>query len=108
MTNSFRRILFVFASLLAIGLVACIIGPKHDDPEAPTNADTGVIFGDTDRASDTTSGGDAGSDTSIPLAPDGADAVDGGASDGCADGESDADADGGCGDALGDAVTEGG
>jgi hypothetical protein len=104
---AFRRTLFVIASLLALGVVACIIGPKHDDPGAPRPLDdTGLSF-DTDKTEDVLSGGDAAPDTAVPL---GADSEADVPPDGCADGGGDADApsEGGCGDTSSDAPTEGG
>jgi len=112
-TNSFRRTLIVLASLVAFGLAACIIGPKHDDPEAPATPtpDTGIAF-DTDKVVDTTGGFDsATTPDTVPMGSDTSGGDTDTTSDGCPDGGGDADPSetrDGCGDAVSDGATEGG
>jgi hypothetical protein len=101
------RRLIAFVAVGALGLGACIIGPKQDDPE-PTGltADTGIAeFNDSTAGGGLDTGVDVGDktpDSSVPATDTGTQTM-----DGCD--KSDADAgDGACGDADAGDTRDGG
>ncbi len=90
-------------ALAALGITACVIGPKQDDPAEVRAQDTAPSddFGFTDE---TTGAADTGVATTTPDAGAGLDASPP-PSDAKGDGgDADADADAGCGDAPSDAA----
>jgi hypothetical protein len=109
--NGGRRVVLVVA-MAAAALTACIIGPKQDDPEAPSNVEndtgTGTSF-DTSPAEDMEGGKTsdtsiADTGTTLPPSDTMAPAIDAASDTGCV-----ADADGGDAcvvDATPDAVTD--
>jgi hypothetical protein len=87
-----RRLAIAWIALGALGITACIIGPKQDDPaEVRESGDTGVLADDVALASDSAAS-DTGMATSISdTGPFGADAP-------ATPGDAKADGDAGCGD----------
>jgi hypothetical protein len=93
-------------ALLLVGCsitAACVIGPKHDDPEADLGADAGMSE-DSSFSADTTPGtaADTGSADNVDAFSGGGDATK--TEDGSADSTGDAPTDGSTSDAPADAV----
>lgn len=97
-SRSRSRWVFALATLLVAGAMACIIGPKQDDPSSadPGLVDSGTAYdgsigGDTGTvAADTTPGPMDGHDANDAASDATGDAASDAAIDGCADGDADA------------------
>jgi len=97
MTQTKHRRLCLLAVAAGLGMLAssaCVIGPKHDDPDRPGVADTGVLYEDTSTPFD-------GLAADAPIAAESG--PDGGVDDKCGDGGSGGDVADGCADAASDA-----